>query len=48
MKDSSEHGDQYVTVQVEVPKDLSPEAIKKLKEFDALVKKTSESGRGAA
>lgn len=48
MKNPSEHGDQYVTVQVEVPKDLSPEAIKKLKEFDALVKKTSESGQGAA
>ena len=48
MKNPSEHGDQYVTVQVEVPKDLSPEAIKKLREFDALVKKTSESGQGAA
>lgn len=28
------HGDQYVTVQIQVPKDLSPEAKKKLKEFE--------------
>ena len=35
MKDSSVHGDQYVTVQIEVPKYLNPAAKQKLKEFEA-------------
>lgn len=34
MKNASVHGDQYVTVQIEVPKYLNPEAKEKLKEFE--------------
>ena len=34
MKDPSVHGDQYVTVQIEVPKYLNPAARQKLKEFE--------------
>ena len=33
MKDPSIHGDQYVTVEVQVPTNLSPEAKQKLREF---------------
>lgn len=34
MKDSRVHGSQYVTIQVLVPRNLNPEALKKLKEFE--------------
>lgn len=36
MKDPSVHGDQYVTVQIDVPRNLSPEAEQKLREFEAV------------
>ena len=36
MKDPSVHGDQYVTVQIEVPRYLSPAAKQKLKEYEAV------------
>ena len=36
MKDSSVHGDQYVTVQIEVPRNLNAAAKNKLKEYEAL------------
>lgn len=36
MKDPSVHGDQYVTVQIQVPKNLTPQAKEKLREFEAL------------
>lgn len=45
MKDASRHGDQYVSVQIDVPKNLSSEAKRKLKEFEAACKSGS---RGAA
>ena len=35
MKNSSVHGDQYTTVEVQVPKNLSPKAKQKLREFAA-------------
>ncbi|XCP84880.1 DnaJ C-terminal domain-containing protein [Roseburia hominis] len=35
MKDSSVRGDQYVTIQIQVPRDLSTKAKQKLKEFAA-------------
>lgn len=46
----SERGDQYVTVQIQVPTNLSPEAEHKLKEFEQLCKKPGSSrfGRGSA
>lgn len=37
MKNPSQKGDQYVTVQIRVPKNLSPEAKRKLKEYEAEV-----------
>ena len=36
MKDPSVHGDQYVTVEIDVPQNLSPEAKQKLREFEAV------------
>lgn len=36
MKDPSVHGDHYVTVQIEVPRYLSPAAKQKLKEYEAV------------
>lgn len=42
MKDSSVYGDQYVTVQIQVPTGLSREAKQKLKEFEQL----SRTGTG--
>lgn len=36
MSDPSVHGDQYVTVEVDVPQRLSPEARQKLREFEAV------------
>ena len=34
MRDKNQHGDQYVTVQIEVPRNLSEEAKRKLREFE--------------
>lgn len=36
MKDPAVHGDQYVTVQISVPQNLSPEAKQKLREYEAV------------
>lgn len=36
MKNPSVHGDQYVTVQIDIPKNLTPAAKQKLREFEAL------------
>lgn len=47
---TSERGDQYVTVQIQVPTNLSREAQRKLREFEQACKKTGSSnfGRGSA
>ena len=45
MKDAGRYGDQYVTVQIDVPKNLSNEAKRKLKEFEAAC---GNGSRGAA
>ena len=45
MKNSSVKGDQYVTVQIQVPTNLSKEAKDKLKEFEAIA---SKCGKGVA
>ena len=34
MNNQSVHGDEYATVQIEVPTNLTPEARRKLKEFE--------------
>lgn len=36
MNNSSVHGDQYVTIEVQVPRNITPEAREKLKEFERL------------
>ncbi|PNV63322.1 molecular chaperone DnaJ [Clostridium sp. chh4-2] len=40
MGNPSVHGDQYVKVEIQVPKDLTPEARQKLMEFEQLCKKS--------
>ena len=41
MKNPSQYGDQYVTVQIQVPKNLSAEAKQKLREFEKLASQRS-------
>ncbi|HIR28254.1 MAG TPA: DnaJ domain-containing protein [Candidatus Choladousia intestinigallinarum] len=48
MKNSSLRGDQYTRVAISVPQDLSPEARRKLKEFEQLCRRNSGGGRGNA
>ena len=48
MKDSSVHGDQYTKIEISVPRNLSPEAKKKLKEFEQLCRDSRSAGRGNA
>ena len=48
MKDASVHGDQYVTVQIQVPTDLTPEARQKLREFEAACRKSGGKRWSAA
>lgn len=43
----SSYGDQYVTIQIQVPENLSPEAKKKLKEFEQLCTGQSYGGHAA-
>lgn len=45
MSNPTVHGDQYVTVQIQVPEGLSPEAKRKLKEFEDICKRDGK-GRG--
>ena len=47
MKNTSAYGDQYVTVQIEVPKYLNPEAKQKLKEFEAACGQTDRYRNGS-
>lgn len=48
MKDPSVHGDQYAVVQIQVPRSLSPEAKKKLREYEFASRQTGygQNGRG--
>jgi len=48
MKDASVHGDEYVTVQVKVPKDLSQQAKQKLREFQQICDRDRSGQRGSA
>ena len=43
MKNPSQYGDQYVTVQIQVPKNLSAEAKQKLREFEKLASQSSNA-----
>ena len=44
MKDSSVHGDQYVTVQIQVPQNLTQEEKEKLREYEQLTRKNGHDG----
>lgn len=48
MNQPSVHGDQYVTVQIQVPTSLSPEAEQKLREYEAACKGGRRRGNSAA
>lgn len=45
MKNPGVYGDHYVTVQVQVPQNLSPEAKQKLKEFEEILSKERRGGK---
>ncbi|MGI6736388.1 MAG: DnaJ C-terminal domain-containing protein [Anaerovoracaceae bacterium] len=47
MKHADHYGDQYVTIQIDVPQNLSPEAREKLKEFETISRTGSFDGSGA-
>lgn len=47
MNQPNVHGDQYATVEIQVPKNLSPEAVQKLREFERLSMGQSRSGHVA-
>ena len=48
MKDAGTYGSQYVTVQIQVPKNLDAEAKRKLNEFDDACRKGHRERNGAA
>lgn len=48
MNQPSVHGDQYVTVQIQVPVNLSPEEEKKLREYEEIRQKRDKRGNPAA
>lgn len=48
VKDSSVHGDQYVTIQIEVPRSMTSEARRKLKEFQQVMHQSAAGRRGSA
>ena len=47
MKDSRVHGDQYVTIQIQVPTQLTSEERQKLREYEELTKKKGRGGKAA-
>ena len=48
MKDPAVHGDQYVTIQIQVPRVMSPEARMKLREFQQAMGEGKTGKRGSA
>ena len=48
MKDPAVHGDQYVTIQIQVPRVMSPEARMKLREFQQAMGEGKTRRRGSA
>lgn len=48
LKNPSVRGDQYVTIRIQVPKTVSPEAAEKLKEYDRAMKRERSGKRGSA
>ena len=47
MKDPAVHGDQYVTLRIQVPQDLSLQAKEKLREFQQICKNDQQRRRGS-
>ena len=47
MKNPSVHGDQYVTIRIQVPQNLSPEAKEKLREFQQVCRNDERKRRGS-
>ena len=47
MKDPAVHGDQYVTIRIQVPQNLSPEAKEKLREFQQVCRNDERKRRGS-
>ena len=47
MKDPAVHGDQYVTIRIQVPQDLSLQAKEKLREFQQICKNDQQRRRGS-
>ena len=45
MKDSKVFGDQYAVVEIQVPTTLTPQAARKLREFEAECAKTSGTSK---
>ena len=48
MQDASVRGDQYVTIQIQVPKAMSPEARMKLREFEQAMRQGRSRRKGSA
>lgn len=48
MKDAAVHGDEYVTVQIQVPRNLNREAKQKLKEYEEICRRDAKRPRGSA
>lgn len=48
LKNPSVRGDQYVTIRIQVPRTVSPEAAEKLKEYDRAMKRGYSGKRGSA
>lgn len=48
LKNPSVRGDQYVTIHIQVPKTVSPEAAEKLREYDRAMKQGRSGKRGSA
>ena len=47
MKNPSVHGDQYVTIRIQVPQNLCPEAKEKLREFQQVCRNDERKRRGS-
>ena len=47
MKNPSVHGDQYVTIRIQVPQNLSPQAKEKLREFQQICNNDQQRRRGS-
>ena len=47
MKNPAQKGDEYIVVQIDVPKNLTPEERQKLMEYDQMCKRHGHGGSAA-